>query len=481
MFTLIIEDRSGNIIDELKFDQGSYSIGRVEGNDIILPSNSVSRTHARIFVAQGRCYVDDLDSSNGVIVDGERISTRTELQNATRIQVGEFTFFLEQARQAAQGAASGAHTFIMTDDERVCKLVRVGDMFAGEEFGLTEENNSIGRTDENYILLSDASISRKHAAIHRREDRFFVEDLGSSNGTLHNGKAVKSPTQVQPGDEVQFGNVRFVVAKGNQTVNVSAYSKPQHRNQGTTLVLGIVVVLLLGVGIALSIYFLAFKDGSSSSSKKTTQASADVGATAAVEDIRDTVEEDLNKAIDELTREVKTLLKQRNPDKAISRIQQLDLKSDHPRYKEIEDLTTASRSMSSNVRLLDRGLSALREKDFAKARNFLESIQGDSLLFEEAQQALEKVTEGIATKQLTDAKAACLTNIDEACIKQLCAVFETQKGHAETLTILNNYVASPSFAKPKAKARRLLRKQLDECIASQAPVEPETTPEKKSK
>src|SRR5690606_3923391 len=198
MFTLIIEDRTGNIADEVSFDSGSYTIGRVEGNDIILPSNAVSRTHARIFVSQGRCYIDDLGSANGVIVDGEPLTTRRELRNAAQIRIGDYTLYLEHRNRAAEAAQDVLRTHVVADDASLFKLVRVGDMFAGEEFSLTEVVNTVGRTDDNFILLSDPSISRNHGQVVNEGMTFKVVDLGSSNGTRVNGKIIKVPTPIRP-------------------------------------------------------------------------------------------------------------------------------------------------------------------------------------------------------------------------------------------------------------------------------------------
>ena len=54
-------------------------------------------------------------------------------------------------------------------------------------------------------------MSRKHCRIIKDGDQLRVEDLGSSNGTYHNGQRVQGGTQLMPGDSVQVGPVVFVV------------------------------------------------------------------------------------------------------------------------------------------------------------------------------------------------------------------------------------------------------------------------------
>ena len=59
MFTLTIEDKHGGVADEYSFEEGEFLIGRSHGADIILPSDNVSRRHARLYTVDGRCYLED--------------------------------------------------------------------------------------------------------------------------------------------------------------------------------------------------------------------------------------------------------------------------------------------------------------------------------------------------------------------------------------------------------------------------------------
>ncbi|MFA4984945.1 MAG: sigma 54-interacting transcriptional regulator [Candidatus Brocadiia bacterium] len=71
------------------------------------------------------------------------------------------------------------------------------------------EKTSIGRDPANTIVLPDESVSRYHAEIHRQGSSFWVIDLGSSNGTLYNGKRVDR-AELHSGDYVAFGGYRFL-------------------------------------------------------------------------------------------------------------------------------------------------------------------------------------------------------------------------------------------------------------------------------
>jgi len=62
---------------------------------------------------------------------------------------------------------------------------------------------SIGRWQENDIALDDRWVSRYHARVRREEEQYVVEDLGSKNGTLVNGRRIAGPTALADGDEIQ--------------------------------------------------------------------------------------------------------------------------------------------------------------------------------------------------------------------------------------------------------------------------------------
>ena len=70
---------------------------------------------------------------------------------------------------------------------------------------------SVGRSEENEIVISNPNVSRRHAQLSRSENGFVVEDLGSTNGTLLDGAPIDRE-RIESGDELTFGGVtaRFV-------------------------------------------------------------------------------------------------------------------------------------------------------------------------------------------------------------------------------------------------------------------------------
>ncbi|MBC7794975.1 MAG: FHA domain-containing protein, partial [Clostridia bacterium] len=92
-FKLIIEDDEGRrsvVAIDLETERDGISIGRQEGNVIRLNERNVSRRHARFMREQLGIFAEDLDSYNGVWVNGDRIKGRQELHDGDTVRVGDF-------------------------------------------------------------------------------------------------------------------------------------------------------------------------------------------------------------------------------------------------------------------------------------------------------------------------------------------------------------------------------------------------------
>ena len=77
-----------------------------------------------------------------------------------------------------------------------------------------EEVNLLGRANDNTLTLNDATISAYHARISCRQGTWWLEDLGSKNGTLINNIPITEPTVVTFGDEIHLGSVSLHFSAG---------------------------------------------------------------------------------------------------------------------------------------------------------------------------------------------------------------------------------------------------------------------------
>jgi len=87
-------------------------------------------------------------------------------------------------------------------------IVRSGGGRSGETFHPQGERTTIGRSPDCEIFLDDVTVSRKHAVLLQRDGAFFVEDLGSLNGTFLNRRRIESG-ELSDGDELQIGKYRL--------------------------------------------------------------------------------------------------------------------------------------------------------------------------------------------------------------------------------------------------------------------------------
>jgi pSer/pThr/pTyr-binding forkhead associated (FHA) protein len=77
-------------------------------------------------------------------------------------------------------------------------------------FSIVREMTVVGRREDCDLRIPLGDVSRKHCRFIKEEEAFRVEDLGSSNGTFHNGQKVQEAT-LGAGDTVQIGPVTFLV------------------------------------------------------------------------------------------------------------------------------------------------------------------------------------------------------------------------------------------------------------------------------
>lgn len=93
-YTLVVSEK-GNAERRLAFRVGELTVGRVQGNEVVLPKGNVSKRHARILYREGRFIVTDLNSTNGTYVNRQRIAQATIVREEDTILIGDFSIRVE--------------------------------------------------------------------------------------------------------------------------------------------------------------------------------------------------------------------------------------------------------------------------------------------------------------------------------------------------------------------------------------------------
>lgn len=212
------------------------TFGRKRG-DVTLDDPLVSGRHCSVSFNEGSWWVHDLGSTNGTLLDGKMIKS-SKLPPGTELTIGGCRLVLYVGEEdPALGSSDPTGAVVQLDiawllDEELVELRGSGERTrspgdiigqdlrlppglnavievvagqdAGKVFRFTRGNVTMGRR-QGEIPLSDVEVSRRHAVIEVfGREMIFLRDLGSTNGTYHNGRRV-SVSKLQSGDTVGCG------------------------------------------------------------------------------------------------------------------------------------------------------------------------------------------------------------------------------------------------------------------------------------
>jgi serine phosphatase RsbU (regulator of sigma subunit) len=92
----------------------------------------------------------------------------------------------------------------------------------------------IGRAGRNEVAVEDPTVSRVHAEIVRRQEGYFLIDLGGKSGTFVNGRRITTPTLLHPGDQIRLGTT-LMILEGDPTTPVEITQTPMPAGPGTRI------------------------------------------------------------------------------------------------------------------------------------------------------------------------------------------------------------------------------------------------------
>lgn len=200
------------------------SVGRSNSCDIVLSYNTVSRFHAVLSKQKSGWFVSDTNSKTGTFINAEKTENRIKLENGDSVVFGNAVFrFVDALVEDTE------HTH---ENETIPKLYETDERFytgevwsesknpassfivnetTGETFMLDDlQSCLIGRSDEAHIQIDFASVSRCHALLSRQGERWLVEDLNSTCGTLLNSEAIYEIKKLTNGDVLDIGGITLI-------------------------------------------------------------------------------------------------------------------------------------------------------------------------------------------------------------------------------------------------------------------------------
>ncbi len=184
---------------------GINTVGRLNA-DVLLSDPSVSRSHARVIVQNGSVTLEDVGSTNGTFVNGQRLTPQVPVPLSDGAEVTFGGMKLTLRMPGAMSAAAPPPEPVLAASAPVTQTLTVSaeeEAAAGapaeEEEGvvaywcsddgtmrvpLSPGMYTIGRKPSNHIVIPDPYVSGNHAILLVEPDLVNIEDVGSTNGTF---------------------------------------------------------------------------------------------------------------------------------------------------------------------------------------------------------------------------------------------------------------------------------------------------------
>jgi ABC-type multidrug transport system ATPase subunit/pSer/pThr/pTyr-binding forkhead associated (FHA) protein len=211
---------------EYELTRSEIIIGRDPNVDLTIPSPAVSRRHARL-TRQGEGYLlEDLGSSNGTFLNGERLGEPRLLKSGDQVRLGQaitLTYEAPSPEPVQQTAASSAPAVpdkvmqtmleadINLDDIKAAGPPKLLVSVAGGDsktHTLTESVYSIGRGDSNDIVVPSQIVSGQHARLERVNGGYQLEVLPQAkNPVLFEGRPMEASRVLHHGDILRIGSL----------------------------------------------------------------------------------------------------------------------------------------------------------------------------------------------------------------------------------------------------------------------------------
>lgn len=204
-------------------------IGREDASDIRIPLSYVSRRHAKLCLRNSKLFIDDMDSSNGTYVNGERITSK-ELFSGDELRLDEFVFHVigpeDEKKKSAKLAdqlkseQKNPEAENQSAKNRVPKLLEelsqkvflhgISKNVAGQTFEINQIENHLSRLLGHHLSRTDESVSARHVYLYATDMGWQIKNNGAAGGLLVNEKMC-TQAMLQEGDKITIGGITLVL------------------------------------------------------------------------------------------------------------------------------------------------------------------------------------------------------------------------------------------------------------------------------
>jgi pSer/pThr/pTyr-binding forkhead associated (FHA) protein len=214
--------KDGSIYSEVQLDTKSeYIIGRGDNVDIYIQGDrGISRRHVKLHFMGRHWYVHNLSKYGELYSKGEKVS-EVVLHHGVDFQIPPYQFqFIDnqligsvpiendyEVNSEEEGLLDFSNkTFVGQLSQIVQLKIFNTDSLLLKSFVLEGDQWLGGREITCQFFIDHEQISRQHFHIKKVKEKYWIQDLGSSNGTFVNGKKIdKDWTELHSGDDLQFG------------------------------------------------------------------------------------------------------------------------------------------------------------------------------------------------------------------------------------------------------------------------------------
>ncbi len=218
----LILKSQGAVLKECVISKDELTIGRKPDNDVVLDDAAVSGHHARIVKIQAVYFVEDRQSTNGILVNGHKVD-RKQLRDADVVTIGKHRLvFLEEGKAPAPApppaVAEADKTVVIRSGEfgtpangrRRVGLLRVLDgRTEHKEYRLTKQLSMIGSKADAFVKLTGYFAPKTAAIIGRRGQSYYVTIPERGKAVRVNELAVDGEADLKDGDLIEVAGVKM--------------------------------------------------------------------------------------------------------------------------------------------------------------------------------------------------------------------------------------------------------------------------------